>query len=289
MRTLTHHLTNFLRSPDEPAAAEPVVETVEAVAAEAAPEPAAEPAAEPIAEPAPAPKSDGVPRWALERIGEETSKRQAAEEQSRQQSARVREYEEIVKRLQADPKATPPAAEQRPAPAADQSAVEQEAARIVFQRDMQSVSNAGATQYGQGWTDAVAALNACGANSVDFVANVMEIDQAKAHEIMFQIAQDPAKAASLAKMTPTRRIAEITRMTMAQADPKPEVKTDPKPEVKTEAKPAISKAPAPAPRLAPLAPAPEIDPRTPEGNEKMTDSEWQVWYNKTYVHFKKLA
>lgn len=274
------HFYDFPRSPDEGGAPDPVVEAV----VEPVVEPVAEPELQPDPEPDPAPQAiptpaPTAPRWALERIGEETNKRQAAEE-------RARSYEEIVKRMQSQPKApaadpaAPAPQERLAAPVGDQSAVQQEAARIVFERDLVNVSNAGVTAYGgQAWGDAINLLNKCNANTAEFVASVMEIDPSRTHEIMFEIAKDPEKAVALARMTPVRRATEITRMSMPKTDPKPAI--DPKQEV--EPKPAVSRAPAPKPAIAPHASAPEVDPRTPEGNEKMTDAEFERWYKSTYM------
>lgn len=278
---ILRHFSGFPRSPDEPAA-DPAAEPVEAVAAvEPAPEPVVEPA------PAPEPKVEAPPMVPLrvlqERVGEETNKRQSAEERATAAEARNREYEQIVRRMQADPKATP--ADPAPAPterraATPQTDVEREAQQIVLRRDLENVSHAGVTSYGAKWGDAVNRLNAYGANSAEFVASVLEIDPAKAHEIMFQISQDGEKAVSLARMSPVRRAAEITRMIDMAAAPKTDSapKVDPKPDA-----PAISKAPAPKPALAPRAPAPEVDPTTPEGDEKLTGEQWNDWYKNKYL------
>jgi hypothetical protein len=109
----------------------------------------------------------------------------------------------------------------------------------------------------------------------------MEIDQSKAHDIMFQIAQDGELAVRLTRMSPTKRIAEITRMVMAQAAPADQKPAEVKPAA--EAKPAISRAPAPKPAIAPHAAAPEVNPETAEGNEKMSDKQWEEWYKGKYL------
>jgi hypothetical protein len=277
-------LSNVFRAPDDPVA-DPAVDPAVVVDPAAVDPAVADPPAAPV-QPQPA----MVPlRVMQERVGEETTKRQAAEEAARVAIERARSFEEITKRLQADPKATPPAADptatRAPAPADPQfqTAVQQEAARQRFNDDVQLVSESGLKTYGAKWTEAITALNAYGANSEEFVSNVMDVDKSKTHDIMFQIAQDGELAVRLTKMAPTRRIAEITRMVMAQtaaADPKPAVDAkpaDPKPAA------ALSRAPAPKPAIAPHAPAPDIDPRTPDGDAKMDDKEWEAWYKKTYM------
>jgi hypothetical protein len=62
-------------------------------------------------------------------------------------------------------------------------------------------------------------------------------------------------------------IAEKPAVEPKSAEPKP-----------AEPKTAISRAPAPKPTLQARAPGPEIDPRTPEGNEKMSDAEFSNWW-----------
>lgn len=259
----------------DPAPVEPVVAADPAPAPDPAPQPEPDPA------PEPAGTRGDIPKWTLERIGEETSRRQAAEDAARVAMERAAHFEEITRRLQAQ--ATPPAAGTEPARAAeprqtapDQSAVQQEAARQLLARDLENVTNAGAKAYGTKWADAVNALNACGANSHEFVASVIEIDPANAHEVMFKIAQDPDRAVALTRMSPTRRIAEITRMSVADS------KTATAP-----AAPAVSRAPAPKPAIAPHAPAPSVNPETPEGNAKMTDAEFERWYKDKY--YKRTA
>ena len=279
---VTRHFFAFPRSPDDPAADPAPVVADPAADPAAAVEPAVSDPVEPDPAPAPVADAPAMPAWALERIGEETNKRRAAEEMAQQNAARVREYEEIVKRLQTDPKAPVDPAKPAPRTDAPSPSVQQEAANIVFQRDVATISENGGKAFGAKWNEAVSRLNAFGANSNEFVADVMAIDQARAHEIMFDISQDGEKAVALARMAPARRIAEITRMAMTKAasatDPKPEPKADPKPA--SDPKPAISKAPAPKPAIAPLAAAPEVDPRTPEGNDKMSDAEFNDWWKR---------
>jgi hypothetical protein len=165
----------------------------------------------------------------------------------------IAEQNELLSRLQKPGEQAPPA--RQPAPQQPQpDEVDRRATELLFRRDAQQVSETGLKTYGQGWVDAVNALNAYGVNSDDFVSSVIEIDRAKAHEIMHAIAQDGEKAIALANMTPARRIAEITRMAMqpvAQQVPDNKGHTV----VISEGKPAktVSKAPAPPPPVDPSA------------------------------------
>ena len=243
---------------------------------------------EPAPQPAPQPEPQTptmVPLRVLqERVGEETTKRQTAEQRAIAAENRNKEFEQIVQRLQkpADP-ANPASVVERapiaPAPIARPGDVDQNAIAIARQQlTLQSVSEAGIKAYGEKWDEAITALNAYDANTVDFVMGVVAVDQTKAHEIMFQLSKEPEKTLALAKMPLERRIAEITRMAdkMPQT-PAPEIKADPAVPAPKPAEP-ISRAPAPKPALAPLAPAPAVDPTTPEGNEKIEDKDWEKWW-----------
>lgn len=263
------------RSPDDPVADEPVMADPVAVD----PDPAA---VDPVAADPAAPDADGgdtqpqaarpeIPKWALERIGEETERRVAAEDRERLAIERANSLEEITRRLQAaggDP--AKPVEAERPQ-AVDQAAVRDEAERLLFRREVENVSTAGGVAFGPQWVEAIDILNKCGANTDQFVRDVMEIAPGEAHKIMFQIAQDGARAVALARMSQTKRIAEITRMVMAHPAP------DAKPAAAT---PALSRAPAPKPSMAPHAPAPDVNPVTPEGDAKMSDKQWNEWFQR---------
>lgn len=279
-------------TPDDPAPEEvPEVPVVEAVA-DPAPEPevAAADLVDPPNDPAPPeppPPPSPLPRWMQERLGEETTKRQHAEQAARVAIERANSLEEITRRLQAagtPPPADPARPPEPPRPAeptrpAAPAGVDPAAVALAEQQIMlRNINTAGEKEYGPKWGDAVNALNAFDANTVEFVMAVAEVDPARAHEIMFNIAQDGERAISLVRMSPIKRIAEITRMTMAQPAPKDAAKPAEPP------KPApVSRAPAPKPAIAPHAASPEVDPRTPEGNEKMSAAQWNEWYAKTYL------
>jgi hypothetical protein len=83
-------------------------------------------------------------------------------------------------------------------------------------------------------------------------------------------------------MDPRRRTVELTRMSMATAAPAADAKPAPKPAPAAEVKP-LSRAPTPKPAIAPHAAAPEVDPTTPEGNEKMSDAQFEAWYKSKYM------
>lgn len=239
------------RQPDAPggAAATPdpaAVADAAAVAAAAAAAQGETPAAEPdpAAPPAPVKKP-----WYLDRISEESGKRQSAEERAAVAERRAQEAEAVAARLAAGKE--PPAAPTGERAAIQPEAVRAEAEKLRFYEDTVDVKNRGLSEYGAAFTDTLAVLNAVGAASNDFVADVMAVNKADAHKLFKQIADNPEKAVMLASMTSRQRIAELTRMTIAA--PKP---ADPiVPAAPAAAVPAarVSRAPEPAPRIDPNA------------------------------------
>lgn len=276
MRLLDRYLLSSVpRSPDDPAA--PEAEVAEAVADVVGDPPAADPAPADPPEPQPEPVAETAPKWMIGRLHEETNRRQEAERATRSAVERAQNLEEIVRRMQAqgtDPaKPAEPARVEAPRQPGGPDPAAVQAARQ--QLMLETVIGAGMQQFGPKWDEAVKALELFDANTIDFVSGVFEVDPQKTHEILFNIAQDGERAVALARMSPTKRIAEITRMVMAQAAPKEPAKPAEPP------KAPISRAPAPKPVLAPVAAAPEIDPRTPEGNEKMSsDKDWERWFKE---------
>lgn len=179
--------------------------------------------------------------WFLKRISSEAEARRIAETERDN-------YKAIVERLQAgsDAPATPPASN---APEF-QTAVQQEAAKLLFEQDRQTLIAAGRKEFGSGaFNDIASILGAAGAASVDFIQDVMAVDKPNAHKILATLAQDPERAASLAEMDPRRRTAELTRISMAaNATTAPPVapKAPTAPTTKQ-----VSRAPAPPPPVEP--------------------------------------
>lgn len=230
------------------------VGAVEAIVADPPAAVVVDPPAEPEP-PEPAPKPQMVPVSVVTGLRGKNRELEGEVERLRRENT---EAKALAERLAAgkDPPATQPAP-RAPAAPSDDEEIDRRAAQRVFARDAQNVSEAGLATYGRGWVDAVSTLDACDVNSADFVSSVMEIAPGRVHEIMFQIAQDPERAIALSKMTPAKRAAEITRMSMAapaasdtdtKVDPKPAAPVTPKPAAKT-----VSKAPAPPPPVEPSA------------------------------------
>ena len=175
----------------------------------------------------------------------------------------------------------PPADQAAPAPPPtppqplQNDEIERQAAALVFQRDAKHISETGLATYGQGWVQAVAALDAYGINSPAFVADVMEIAPGRVHDVMFQIAQDGERAVQLAQMTPARRAAEITRIAMAASAP--DAPAPAAPAVPAKPAPRVgSRAPAPPPPVTPSA-SKTVDWRSDEASD--ADFDRGFWKN----------
>jgi hypothetical protein len=280
MNILRHlNLSTATWSADEPAAEvieQPVESVAEVPAEEITPEP--EPAPEePAVEAKPessAHGNKGQTPWFQKVIGElredrrhERTAREAAEQ-------RAADLQAIIDRIQAGEKPElPKTATSRAQPDDFSAAVKAQAAKDRLYEDTLAVRSAGEEKFAD-FQQTLKILTDVGATSDDFVADVLAVDKAGAHIILDKLAKDPDKALSLVGMDQRRRIMELTRMADA---PKAEVKAEPKPE-KT-----VSKAPAPKPAISPLAPAAEVDPTTADGNEKMSDAQWEKWYKTRYM------
>lgn len=179
---------------------------------------------------------------------------------------------ERLSRKDGDPPPQAPRAE--PQRSVSDQDVESRAAQLVFQREAQSVSQLGAKTYGAEWGDAVNFLEAVGLNNGEFVSAVMDVDRANTHQIMHAIAKNPEKAAALASMTPTQRIAEITRISDAMTTSPAGVA----PAVPRLAAPTrvVSRAPAPPPPLEPSAQK-VVDWR----DDKASDAYFSEGWNET--------
>lgn len=294
MNIMRHlYLSSAVRTPDDPAAAviDPVdtPQVADPPAAAAVTDPVADPVvADPVADPAaaadpaPAPAAPhgnaGKSPWYMKEIAqtrEEKRQERSAREAAEQRAA---DLQAIIERMQsgADPAAPKPApaAAAAPPPQDFNAAVKAQAAKERLYEDTLTVRSAGETAFPD-FGASLDILNAVGATSDDFVSDVLAVDKAGAHVIFDKLAKDPEKAASLVGMDSRRRIAELTRMAVA---PKTEAKPAAEPKPATQ----ISRAPAPKPAASPLGAGPEVDPTTPEGNEKMSDAEFERWYKGKY-------
>lgn len=270
------YLSSVCRAPDEPAidneVVEPVAEVVAEPVIEAEPEP--EVVAPVVEAPKPEPHDDKVFRRVIAEVREEKRQERTLREAAEQRAA---DLQAILERMQAGEK---PETVAKPAPKIPetdfQAAVKAQAARDRLYEDSNVVKAAGERDF-EDFADSLAKLNDVNVMSDEFVADLLAVDKNGAHIIIDKLAKNLEKATSLAGMDSRRRIAELTRMADAP-------KVEPKP-VAEAPKPAISKAPTPKPAISPLAAAPDIDPTSPEGNEKMSDAQFERWYKEK--HYKR--
>lgn len=246
---------------------QPAVDPAVAAATDpAAAPPAAPPAAvDPVAAADPATDTAANPEqkqhgnkgqkpWFLARISEESERARAAEERARNAEAM------LARQQKTDP----------PANGHDGEAIEARARQLAEERiaadKISSVVNAGLAKFGD-WDEKAQMLAAVGAASPAFVLDVVTIDPANAHEILHALADDPQKAARLAKMDARSRTVELVRMSMALSGGAPT--SEQKPEPKPPTPKSVSKAPAPPPAIDPST-APSADWR----NDKTSDADF---------------
>jgi hypothetical protein len=299
---ITRHLylSTAVRAPDEPAAdpvdspaPEPVVAAADAPAAD----PPAPQAELPLANPAPAPAPQTmVPLRVLQqRVGEESNKRQAIERRATEAETKAANLQAIIDRLQAERAAPDPAADParapvhpapRPAPVEQPDiaeAVRREVDSREVTRSINDVISKGVSEFTQAqWDEKSNILAALGAATPEFVQDVIAVDPANAHRIIFELANDPGKAADLASMNVRQRTAELTRMSMAEQAKNPPAAKVEAPTAPAASKTPVSRAPAPTAVTRTNADIGEVDPTTPEGNEKMSDQQFEKWYKDKY-------
>jgi hypothetical protein len=206
---------------------------------------------------------------------------ESALDEHRRQLAEARGLLERFQRAPngADPNASPAPAPRPTEQGYSQQDIDRRAAELNFQRDASAVSEAGNRAYGQRWADSINILGSFNLNTADFISAVMDVaGRDKTHEIVNEIAQNPETAATLASMTPTRRIAELTRMaermTTKAATPATSVPVAP------AAAPAknVSKAPPPAPSVTANA-GQVVDWRS----DKASDEDFSKGWNERYL------
>ena len=230
---------------------DPVVEPVIEPVAELPFEPVVEPVIDPVVESVVEPVVEPVepvkappPKWMLDRISEETRKRQAAEQATETERKGRTDAEALAARLQQNPNAQPAA---RAEPQVDMALVNQVANQQRMAEARQQIIRDGYAAFGGAKFDEAAnILGAVGCVNDEFIADVLAVDRTNAHKTLAALAAEPETAARLANLDSRSRIAELTRMTMAKAAPvvEPVVKVVPK---------VVSKAPPPAPIVEPNA------------------------------------
>lgn len=221
----------------------------------------------------------GKTPWYMTRINEETNKRRELENQAADAMRRANDAEALLSRLQQDDKA--PAGEQQPkrqGPTQEQYAndIMREASRLRFYEDSAAVKTAGVAKFGASFSDMLNTLTAIGATTDDFVLDVLTVDKVNAHVILKTLADEPERAASLAGMNSRQRIAELTRMAMAEPQKGGRAAQD-EPTAR-----AVSRAPAPKPIIQPSASANEGDWMDPEKLDKMSEDEANAMFSSRW-------
>ena len=251
-----------------------VIEPVEPVVdpnalAAAAPDTVIEP--DPAPEPQPTPQSAKKP-WYLERISQESARAQDAAAKLAAAERRAADAEALAERLRAGNDQPQRQEPQQRAPETDRQAeINRAASAQRLAEDSMEVRNRGISEYGASFVESLGILQAVGAVTDDFVADVLAVDKSNAHKIFDQIAKDPERAATLAAMSSRQRIAELTRMSVASTAPK----VEPAPTTATTPSKTVSKAPAPAPRIEPAA-SQIVDWRS----DKASDAEFDAGFNE---------
>ena len=230
------------------------------------------PAAEPVVEPAPASAEPAKSPWYMDRIAKESARARENEERATAAEKRAQDAEALGARLRVGAggegvaAATSAAAPIVESEAQRRAAIQQEAQTQRFFEDTLEVRHRGEAAFGAKFTEALNILGALGATSNDFIADVLAIDKSSAHAMLERLAKDPEKAASLTGMTSRQRIAELTRMSLANE--KPAAVAEPAP---STAPKTTSKAPPPAPVVQPSA-SKTVNWRTDEASDEEFDA-----------------
>jgi hypothetical protein len=213
-------------------------------------------------EPQPAQRAEPAKKpWYLERIAQESERARRAEERSQKAEREATEAQSLLSRMQhgsvgMDGRPVPPQAQQQPnhqpvippqpGPNADRQAeINQAASTQRLYEDSLEVRNRGLSKFGASFEEKLAILTAIGATSDDFIGDVLAVDKYEAHVLLDQIAKEPEKAVTLVRMNSKQRIAELTRMSMANKPAATTTTERPAPKPTTK----VSKVPAPSPPL----------------------------------------
>lgn len=248
------------------------------------------PAPEIVAEAPPAPTppapepSKELPAWALKRMTDESERARVASERATAAERRAQEAEALASRLRApnDPPVPPPEPRRAPplAPGEHSPEVLAAAQQLRLGEQVASLRAKGLAQFGEGFERSVQTLVALGAATPDFVSDVLAVDPDQAHVIFSNLAKDAEKTVYLKDLPQNRRIAELTRMSVAlnaaKDTPAPAAPATPPRGTPTAAPTRVSQAPAPAPRVTPSSPKPEVDWRSDANtDEELFTKEWQ--------------
>ena len=262
-----------------PAAVEPP-----APAAVEPPAPAAPAAVDPpVAVEPPAPRNE-APKWALERISQESAR--AREERGLREVAerKAQEYEAMLERMRQQPPVDParqpqPPQRQEPPRPDSRDAIEAAAARHVYLRDVEDVRSKGLSQYGAEFNDTIRAVTAYGVDDA-FLQDVIDADRSNAAAMLQQLAHDADRTIAMTRMSSRQRIAELARMNMVEAQKSGASAGG----AASAPRSATSRAPAPPPSVQPTA-RQETDWRSDKASEKDYTSGFRETFKKRHGHY----
>lgn len=223
-------------------------------------------------EPPKAPQN--APKWAMERINEETNRRQAEATAREAAERKTRDLEAMLTQLRNNGSTPQPTPQPAPAPSREefQAQVRAEAAKQRFYEDTARVAAAGKAAFPD-FADSIATLSKIGVANDETIGDILAVDPTNAHILFDRLAKNQDVAVDLARMDSRSRVAALTRMSMEINQPKPNGEAP-------RAVPAARISNAPAPR-------PNVDPTAPPGDsewmsDKKSDQEWREGFKKKY-------
>jgi hypothetical protein len=151
--------------------------------------------------------------------------------------------EDLARRLQ-NGNSPPQNPSGTPAPSATEAEINARATQIAIARDVAEVDRKGVAKFGDAWAQTVGTLTTLGANSLNFMEDVMAADRANAHELLSSLAAEPERLATVARLPQAQRIAELTRIAMSKS-------STAAPAAPAAPGKTVSRAPAPPPSLNP--------------------------------------
>ena len=236
--------------------------------------------AEPTEQPETPPKPERAPEkelWPESAISEVTKlraknrERDAELQRLRQEADAARELAERLSRGDKQPAPT----EMRAA-AADDAEIDRRAEYKIFSRDVNNMRAEGLKEFGSAFQEDIRLLTSYGADDDNFVSQVMSVDPASAHILLHELARNPNRTTAIISMDPIRRVAELTRMSIARNSDGTFASKEPKDAPSASAPKQVSKAPAPPPPVQPTSHK-VIEFNSPEA-DKLPDAEWnKLW------------
>ncbi len=184
---------------------------------------------------APVAKPSKAPKWAMDRIAEETEAKRQARQRAEKLEAEKQALEQLVEHLKkgsggaassgdatAQTQTIDTAATRVAAPPVDTKAIEErvrneirsEVQREQFDKDCNTIFANGTAEF-KDFGDAVRVLQGAGVMQDDFLLDVLAADRENAHKIIHQLAEAPEEAIGLIRLSSRDRLAKLVRMASA--------------------------------------------------------------------------